>query len=176
MRTVTRRGVFCRTCGLSLYRQMTSDTLVTGWWGLLSFFVTPFVVLGNVLGARGALRRLPEPYGASRQPLDPGKRVLFRGPAMLILTPIALFLLAIPALVVIGLVVGDGDKPVALSVGDCVRNSAEWPEQRLEKVGCGSPLAEYRVAESASCGPRDYLLHAEYIVDSPNPGSCVKRL
>lgn len=175
MRTVTRRGVFCRTCGLSVYRRMTSDTLVTGWWGILSVFVTPFIVLGN-LGARGALRRLPEPYGASRQPLHPGKRVLFRGPAMLILTPIASLLLAIPALVIVGLVVGDGDEPVPLSVGDCVRNTAEWPDQRLEKVGCGSPSAEYRVAEAASCGPGDYLLRAEYLVDAPNPGSCVKRL
>ncbi|MFF7181625.1 hypothetical protein [Streptomyces sp. NPDC008121] len=173
MRTVTRRGSFCRTCGLSVYRQMTSDTLVTGWWGLFSLFVTPFVVLGNVLGARAALRRLPEPYGAARPPLDPGRRVLRRAPAMLILTPIALLALAVPTLLVVGLL-SSGGEPVALSAGDCVRNEADWPEQRLEKVGCGSPLAEYRVLDEASCGPGDYLLHAEYVVDSPGkPGACV---
>ncbi|MFI0976109.1 hypothetical protein ACH4SP_03665 [Streptomyces sp. NPDC021093] len=176
MRTVTRRGVLCRTCGLAVYRQMTSSTLVTGWWGLFSLFVTPFVVLANVLGARAALRRLPEPYGALRPPLDPGRRVLRRGPAMLILTPIALVSLAIPTLVAVGLLAGD-DAPVALSVGDCVHNEADWPEQRLTKVDCGSPLAEYRVTDAASCGPKDYLLHAEYASDSSGRvGSCVTRL
>ncbi|MFI8822394.1 hypothetical protein [Streptomyces sp. NPDC053431] len=175
MRTVTRRGVFCRTCGLAVYRQMTSETLVTGWWGLLSFFVTPFVVLGN-LGARSVFRRMPEPYGARRPPLDPGRRVLRRAPAMLILTPVALVLLAIPALVLLGLLVedeGDGGT-VGLSVGDCVHNTEEWPEQKLLKVDCGSPLAEYRVADEQHCGPSDYLLRAEYMIDSPGtPGYCV---
>ncbi|MFC8172202.1 hypothetical protein ACFUJ0_34150 [Streptomyces sp. NPDC057242] len=173
MRTVTRRGAFCRTCGLAVYRQMTSDTLLTGWWGLFSFFVTPFVVLGNAFGARAALRRLPEPYGAVRPPLHPGRRVLRRAPAMLILTPVALLALAVPALLLLGLLTSGGG-PVALSVGDCVRNEADWPEQRLQKVDCGSPLAEYLVLDEASCGPGDYLLYPEYVTGSPGrPGSCV---
>ncbi|MFF3607390.1 hypothetical protein [Streptomyces sp. NPDC002463] len=117
MRTVTRRGVLCRTGGLAVYRKTTSDTLVTGRWGLFSLFVTPFVVLGNVLGARSALRRLPEPYGALRPLLDPGRRVLRRAPAMLVLTP--------PALLA-----GPGDEHAGLSVGDCVANTAEWPSRR----------------------------------------------
>ncbi|MFF5971861.1 hypothetical protein ACFY7C_10085 [Streptomyces sp. NPDC012769] len=176
MRTVTRRGAFCRTCGLAVYRTMTSETLVTGWWGLFSFFVTPFIVLGN-LSARSALRRLPEPFGAQRPPLDPGRRVLLRAPAMLVLTPFALVLAAIPALFLIGLFAGGKDEPVALSVGDCVRNEAEWPDQELTKVDCGSSLAEYRVADASSCGPADYLLRAEYVIDSPGePGYCVTRL
>ncbi|MFF0741124.1 hypothetical protein ACFYVL_12065 [Streptomyces sp. NPDC004111] len=172
MRTVTRRGVYCRTCGLAVYRQLTSSTLVTGWWGLLSLFVTPFVVLLNVLGARAALLRLPEPHGAVRPPLDPGRRVLHRAPAMLILTPFALVALAIPTLMVVGLLAKD-DGPVTLSVGDCVRNEAKWPEQQLEKVDCGSAQAEYRVTDRPSCGPTDYLLQAEYTVGSPRPGFCL---
>jgi hypothetical protein len=177
MRTVTRRGVLCRTCGLAVYRKMTSDTLVTGWWGLFSLFVTPFVVLGNVLGARSALRRLPEPYGALRPPLDPGRRVLRRAPAMLVLTPLALLAAAIPTLLLVGLLAGPGDEHAGLSVGDCVANTAEWPEQALLKVDCGSPQAEYRVADEASCGPEDYLLRAEYLIDSPGkPGYCVRPL
>lgn len=175
MRTLTRRGVFCRTCGLAIYRKMTSETLVTGWWGLLSFFVTPFVVLGNAFGARATLSKMPEPYGAQRAPLDPGRRVLRRAPAMLVLTPVALLAAAIPTLILIGLFAGDGK--VALSVGDCVRNEAKWPDQQLEKVDCGSPLAEYRVLDESSCGPTDYLLHAEYSMDAPGrPGYCVRPL
>ncbi|WP_373302741.1 LppU/SCO3897 family protein [Streptomyces litmocidini] len=179
MRTLTRRGVFCRTCGLAVYRTMTSDTLVTGWWGVFSLFVTPFVVLGNVLGARSAFRRLPEPYGALRPPLDPGRRVLRRPPAMLVLTPFVLVAAAIPTLFLIGLIAGpDGDgERVGLSVGDCVDQTAEWPEQALLKVDCGSPRAEYRVADRDSCGPEDQLLHAEYVSGSSGkPGYCVRRL
>ncbi|MET9931266.1 MULTISPECIES: hypothetical protein [unclassified Streptomyces] len=176
MRTVTRRGTFCRTCGLAVYRQMTSGTLLTGWWGLFSLFVTPFVILANVFGARAALRRLPEPYGAVRPPLDPGRRVLRRAPAMLILTPVGLLALAVPTLVLVGLF-ADDEGPAALSVGDCVRNEADWPDQQLRKVDCGSPSAEYRVLDEASCGPGDYLLRPEYVIDSPGrPGSCVAPL
>ncbi|MFD3515989.1 hypothetical protein [Streptomyces sp. NPDC058657] len=176
MRTVTRRAVYCRTCGLAVYRQLTSSTLVTGWWGFFSLFVTPFVVLGNVLGARAALRRLSEPYGAVRPPLDPGRRVLRRAPAMLILAPFALVAVAVPVLLAVGLLAGD-DAPVALSVGDCVRNEDEWPEQRLTKVDCGSSSAEYRVKDAASCGPTDYLMHAEYLSGAPGrTGTCVAPL
>ncbi|MER5890244.1 hypothetical protein ABT160_40995 [Streptomyces sp. NPDC001941] len=175
MRTLTRRGTLCRTCGLSVYRQMTSDTLVTGWWGLFSFFVTPFVVLANVLGARSALRRLSEPQGAVRPPLDPGRRVLRRAPAMLVLTPVALVVLLFAALTVVGLFAGDDDAGT-LSVGDCVHNAADWPEQQLTKTDCGSPLAEYEVVGSASCGPRDYVLRSEYVSTDPGrAGTCVRR-
>ncbi|MEX0173859.1 LppU/SCO3897 family protein [Streptomyces sp. LMG1-1-1.1] len=179
MRTVTRRGVFCRTCGLAVYRDMTSDTLVTGWWGLFSLVVTPILVLVNFFGARAEFRRLPEPYGARRPPLDPGRRVLRRAPAMLVLTPIALVAAAVPALLLIGLIAGpDGDgRSAGLSVGDCVRNTVDWPDQALLKVDCGSPLARYRVADEPSCGPADYLLRAEYLIDSPGtPGYCVRPL
>ncbi|MFF4171055.1 hypothetical protein [Streptomyces sp. NPDC001744] len=179
MRTVTRRGVFCRTCGLAVYRRMTSNTLVTGWWGLLSFFFTPFVVLGNVFGARAAFRRLPEPYGALRPPLDPGRRVLLRAPALLVLVPLTLLVAAVPVLALIGLLAGSDDdagRP-GLSVGDCVENTVDWPDQALRKVDCGSASAEYRVEDGPSCGPGDYLLRPEYVTGSPGrPGHCVKPL
>ncbi|MFF3607391.1 hypothetical protein [Streptomyces sp. NPDC002463] len=50
-------------------------------------------------------------------------------------------------------------------------------EQALLKVARGSPQAEYRVADEASCGPEDHLLRAEYSIDSPGkPGYCVRPL
>jgi hypothetical protein len=103
--------------------------------------------------------------------------VLRRAPAMLVLTPLALLAAAIPTLFLIGLLTGPGDEHAGLSVGDCVDNTADWPDQALLKVDCGSPLAEYRVEAEPSCGPADYLLHAEYMIDSPGkPGYCVRPL
>ncbi|MFB7448455.1 hypothetical protein [Streptomyces sp. NPDC056194] len=87
------------------------------------------------------------------------------------LTPPALLAGAIPTLLLVGLLAGPGDGHAGLSVGDCVADTAEWPEQALLKVDCGSPQAGYRVADEASCGPEDHLLRAEYSIDSPGKPS-----
>nr|WSZ98783.1 hypothetical protein OH820_26780 [Streptomyces sp. NBC_00857] len=171
MRFLKRSGSFCRTCGLATYRRMTSDTLLAGWWGIFSFFITPVVVLSNVLVARSRFRELPPPYGGWRPPLDPGKRLLRRLPVLLILTPIALVVLAFPALLVIGLVAGD-DEPVRVSVGDCVQGHPEEPGQNIEAVGCDSGRAQYRVSGGDSCGPTDYLLSVDHWAEGQS-GLCL---
>ncbi|MFF5565032.1 hypothetical protein ACFY7Z_00240 [Streptomyces sp. NPDC012623] len=174
MRSLRSRGLFCRSCGLATYRRMTSHTLAAGWWGLFSFFITPFVVLLNVVEARSRFRKLPPPRGGWRPPLDPGRRVLLRAPALLFLTPFALLVLAVAALFVIGVVAGDSG-PDRVSVGDCVRNAREWPGQEIEAVSCDSGRAQYRVADGEACATTDYLLHPEYWAEGQS-GLCVKRL
>lgn len=143
MRFLSLRGPFCRDCGLATYRRMSSDTLWQGWWSPLSFFVTPVTLLMN-LGPRAAFRRLAPPAGGHRPPLDPGRPMWRRVPVLLFLVPLLLLFLAIPALVVIGAVVGD-DTPHPLTSGQCVRNKGDWTDQKLVVTDCGSPAAEYRV-------------------------------
>ncbi|MEV7421947.1 MULTISPECIES: LppU/SCO3897 family protein [unclassified Streptomyces] len=174
MRSLKSRGFFCRSCGLATYRRMTSNTLAAGWWGLFSFFITPFVVLLNVVEARARFRKLPPPHGGWRPPLDPGSRVLFRAPALLVLTPLALLVLGFASLIVIGVVVGDSG-PDRVSVGDCVRNETEWPGQEIEAVSCDSGRAQYRVADGDSCATTDYLLYPEYWAEGQS-GLCVTPL
>jgi len=53
-------GVFCRDCALETFRDMTAATLLQGWWGFLSFFITPAVVLVN-LASRGDVASLSAP-------------------------------------------------------------------------------------------------------------------
>lgn len=54
-RSVRRfEGRLCRDCGLELVQAMTSRTLVTGWWGIISFFAN----LGGLLANYNAWRRL----------------------------------------------------------------------------------------------------------------------
>jgi hypothetical protein len=76
--TTTRRGVFCRDCGLAEFRRRMSMTLLTGWWGIIHFFINIFAILGN-LSARSQLMRLGPPV---RDPaarfLDPGRPVFLR--------------------------------------------------------------------------------------------------
>ncbi|MFD8581065.1 hypothetical protein ACFV1H_37705 [Streptomyces virginiae] len=162
-RFLSRRGPFCRDCGLATYRGMSSDTLWQGWWSPVSLFVTPVTLLMN-LGPRAAFRRLAPPAGGFRPPLDPGKPLWRRAPALLFLMPVLLVVLAVQTLLVLGLLV---DGPAQLSVGQCVRNEGTWVEQDLEVVSCDSSRAAYKVTglldtPGAHCAPLDYVADPKY--------------
>jgi hypothetical protein len=106
MRFLRFEGPFCRDCGLGTFRHMTSRTLVQGWYGYGSFICTPFTVLINLF-RRNKVAKLappqPNPFGPSRPPMNPGKRLLAR--------PMTWIGLAIPV-VVLALFI------FAISVGD----------------------------------------------------------
>jgi hypothetical protein len=77
-------GPFCRNCGLATFRRMTANTLVAGWWGVISLFATPATILINLV-RRQKVAALPEPQrvpgvaGAlAPYPLDPGQPLLNR--------------------------------------------------------------------------------------------------
>ncbi len=42
-------GYACRGCSLRLFLRTTLHSAVLGWWGVLSFFLTPGFILNNVL-------------------------------------------------------------------------------------------------------------------------------
>jgi hypothetical protein len=86
--TSTQRGVFCRDCGLAMFRKRMSATLLTGWWGILHFFINIGAVFTN-LSARSQLMRLAPPTrdpGASF--LSPGRPVFLR-PGFLVTVGVA---------------------------------------------------------------------------------------
>jgi len=59
----TRRrveGPMCRSCGLAIFREMTNKTLMTGWWGVISFFTNIYSIFKNI-GARNRLAALAPP-------------------------------------------------------------------------------------------------------------------
>jgi hypothetical protein len=81
MRFKRFEGPFCRDCGLGTFRHMTSRTLVQGWYGYGSFFITPITVVINLFRRNkvaGLAPPQPNPFGPSRQPMDPGQRLLAR--------------------------------------------------------------------------------------------------
>jgi hypothetical protein len=41
-------GDLCRRCSTGAFLRMTGHTAVLGWWGMISFFVTPAFILNNV--------------------------------------------------------------------------------------------------------------------------------
>jgi len=42
-------GWFCRDCSWGLFKTYTPVTFLFGWWGLISFFITPIVLVYNTV-------------------------------------------------------------------------------------------------------------------------------
>ncbi|MFD7613838.1 hypothetical protein [Streptomyces sp. NPDC059828] len=174
MRFLSLNGPFCRDCGLSAVREMSANTLWQGWWGPLSAVITPFTLLTN-LAPWSSLRKLPAPSGGFRPPLDPGKSLPRRPVALVFLVLMALIPAAITALVTLSLVIG-GERPTQLSVGDCVRNAAEWPELSLRTADCGTSEAEYKVSRVLD-RPGDGCPAGHYLTyDSQYGSACLERI
>ena len=77
-------GPLCRHCGIAMFRTVQNKTLITGWWGFISFFANIGSILANI-GAYLELRSLTEPdpidhnYATpARFPIHPGKPLWFR--------------------------------------------------------------------------------------------------
>lgn len=165
MRFLSRRGPFCRDCGLRVVRDMSAKTLWQGWWGPLSLFVTPVVLLTN-LAPWSRLRRLGPPTGGAVAPLDPGRPLWRRPAAVAVLVPMVLVALAVPVLLLVALTGGDG-KQAPLAVGQCVRNAGDWRDQDLRVTECGSVSAEFEVtrlldAPGVTCADGEYIARLEY--------------
>jgi hypothetical protein len=47
-RTATLQGAFCQSCLTRHFWKYTLITLVFGWWGFLSFFMTPVILVNNL--------------------------------------------------------------------------------------------------------------------------------
>ncbi|UGT39546.1 hypothetical protein LTV02_26225 [Nocardia yamanashiensis] len=168
-------GPFCRDCGLATYRSMTAKTLWQGWWGPLSAFINPIVVLSNVVSERAVLRLPPPIPGAPGIPLDPGKPVRRR--------PSAIAGMLAPFLVVAAVVTNielherapDHAPAAAVTktretktydvnraqVGDCLDVTASGVVADAEKVSCADSRARSRVmarlpqsADSTECSAR----------------------
>lgn len=49
------KGYLCRDCSGKYFWRYTLTTLVLGWWGVISFFITWFVLANNVIRYLGTL-------------------------------------------------------------------------------------------------------------------------
>lgn len=133
-KTETFPGPFCRDCGLSWFRATTAHTLAAGWIGLISFFVMPFGVIGNILNRRKIAGLAAPVPPAGYRPMDPGRPLLLRVQSALVLIPVALVVLLI--------VSPDPDAPES-QVGNCVAVAS------VENTASDSSEAEFVECDSA---------------------------
>ena len=83
------KGPFCRDCGIAAVRDMSSQTLWQGWWGVGSMVVAPITLLVNLV-QRVRFEGMAEPvrgYG-SRPPIDKGKPLYLRPSIVGLLVPL----------------------------------------------------------------------------------------
>ena len=50
-------GNLCKSCVSKYFWEYTLITLFFGWWGVISFFVTPFFLINNLVRYLGSLRQ-----------------------------------------------------------------------------------------------------------------------
>lgn len=95
MRFSRTDGPFCRQCGLAAYRDISAHTLVRGWWGMASLFITAGVLMLNT-ARRARVTTLPESSRpANDRTLNPGKPLLDRTAAYGLLVPALLIIYAV---------------------------------------------------------------------------------
>lgn len=67
--TRTWEGHACRDCGKAIFRRATLHTALLGWWGTISFFLTPVLLVLNVVHLTKVLR-LPTAEDGRRTELE----------------------------------------------------------------------------------------------------------
>ena len=58
-------GRLCKRCIHQHFWSLTGTTFFLGWWGMISFLVTPFFLLNNVIRYTTCLGLPPAPEGAA---------------------------------------------------------------------------------------------------------------
>jgi hypothetical protein len=66
-RSESIKGTLCKRCINQFFWSYTAVTLIAGWWGVVSFFVTPVFIVLNIVTVLGTIR-LPPPS----RPAPPG--------------------------------------------------------------------------------------------------------
>ncbi|MGW1867754.1 hypothetical protein ACWCPS_19575 [Streptomyces mauvecolor] len=89
MRFSRMDGPFCRTCGLAIYREVTSSTMWQGWWSPLSLVLfTPGTLIINRF-TLAHINKLPAPIpGQPGRQLLPGAPVLRRVSSLAAVLPL----------------------------------------------------------------------------------------
>jgi hypothetical protein len=132
MRFWSVSGPFCRDCGIATFRRVVSTTLVTGWWGILSFFITPFVLLADVIRRREVKRLAPPNPIAGHRPVSPGRPLFKRWQTLGLLVPVVV---VIVALFVAMAPSPAADPPADPAIGSCVHSDDQG---NADVVSCGS--------------------------------------
>ncbi len=94
MRFLSLKGPFCRQCGIAAHRDMTTRTMWQGWWGYLSFVITPLTLLYDLV-PRSKFNKLPWPQPGFKPPSALGRPIFLRPGALGLLAPLLVVLVLV---------------------------------------------------------------------------------
>ena len=86
------QGRLCKRCVHKYFWEYTLVTAAAGWWGVISFILTPFLLLNNGIHYLGCLSmKPPAPYAEPARPwgggTGPDRRPLGTAPVLSIILP-----------------------------------------------------------------------------------------
>jgi hypothetical protein len=143
-RTKTVRVRACRDCGTALFRKTQSQTLLTGWWGVISAFTNLGYVWGN-FQARKTLDALGDPRPPrERTAQTPRTTPLPVGSPTLLRPQPLVFFLFVVGLTVFAL--ATDPEPAASSDSIRIGTCAEVQADEIHyPVSCNGPTAAARL-------------------------------
>jgi hypothetical protein len=137
----TREMNACRSCGLAIGRAQQSKTLVTGWWGILSFICNILAVFRNGVNLV-RVGRLDPPVGGVAAPLASGRSAFLRAGAIFAVLLVGAWIF----------IANRSDDPATWSEGNCVRYSLDnRGEEIANPVRC-SESNDGRILAAVSSG------------------------
>ena len=154
----------CRSCALSVGRAQQSKTMMTGWWGFISFFCNIWYVLRNALSLL-RVSKLAAPAGGVSTPLDPGRSALLRlGPLVTVLFFGAWIAIATAS-----------EDPATWSNGSCVSVSVdEVGEEIAEPTHCRNDGRDIRIVSAVRSADQCPAKSDAFVtVESSNMVYCV---
>lgn len=162
-RSRTMHCEMCRNCGKSMFREVQSDTLVKGWWGIVAVYANFVVVLMNLWTVLRHQRGLPPQSRRDPNvvtPLPPGlplSKPLLRRPAPIVASAVAATIMAM-----LFTTSGSSGSPSG-PVGPSNRSTGGPAGTCLDANGtaadCSGPLAKFRltkqVMSASECSPTE---------------------
>ena len=135
LRTYTFDAKMCRSCALGIYNEAQRNTLLKGWWGIFSFFVTIVTFILNASHVNSVKSMLPPQgrypgaYSLSPVPL-PALRPWWKSPGSMIASAIAI---GVTVMFVAG-AVDDASRPTA-PASIPTTPTPEKTQSFIEKIG-----------------------------------------
>jgi DnaJ-like protein len=159
----TWRGDLCRNCGMAMFREAQNETLIKGWWGIISFFANIAYVISNI-AQRQRIRNLQRPQATPMVAVTPlSQPAPETAPLSRRAGPyVAVVALLIAAAMAAGALAPEsgGSSPTSsapsLSLPPVVKDCGYTSGSYIIKVSCSDSSATLRIAARYPSGTSEY--------------------
>lgn len=166
----------CRTCGTSAFREIQSETLIKGWWGIIAIYANVVVALMNVFAWRGHQTGLPAPQRRDPDvvaPFPPGLGLagpVFKRPPVLLASGAAIIGYAL--LITAGSANDNSTPDPTAPIRDSGSSIGTCLDVNGGIADCSGPAARYQITEQVPAA--SYCGYLEVFTDSEGHVYCAR--